>query len=54
MGRDSVKTCHIHKQEHCVRLVPIFNHLPEEDMDKIGKSVRQNGAGKGRVVIPGW
>lgn len=51
MGRDSVKTCHTHKQEHCVRLVPIFNHLPEEDMDKIGKSVRRMVLEKGQLLF---
>lgn len=44
-------TCHMQNQAHCVRLVPIFNHLPEAEMDKIGESARKVVLEKGEHLF---
>ena len=44
-------TCHSHNHAHCVRLVPIFNHLPDTEMDKIGASARKRVLDKGEHLF---
>lgn len=44
-------SCHVHNYTHCVRLVPIFNHLPEAVMDKIGRSARKIVLEKGEHLF---
>lgn len=45
-------SCH-HQHEHaqCVRLVPIFNHLEDHQMDMIGESARTLHLQKGEILF---
>lgn len=43
--------CHHGDHKACVRLVPIFNHLEDDQMDKIGESAQTLELQKGEVLF---
>lgn len=43
-------TKHANGRAHCVRLVPIFNHLDDESMDKIGSMANHNKYERGELI----
>lgn len=41
---------HQHSHAHCVRLVPIFNHLDDETMDRVGSMAHTKTIKKGEML----